>query len=122
MTTASLVDIANYNDKMLKCRLYGHRWPDPDKGHWAKIVGPRGRVISYRLTMKCTRCPKIATDTIDPTSGHKDARRYNDPDGYKLTGYDRSEMRLEHVRRVVDRAADIEVFEINDQGVLTAVG
>lgn len=111
-----LPDLTHYRDAYLVCRTVGHRWPNPEGWHWSQVVGPRGRVLSYRRRMTCTRCHVLGTDVIDARTGDKSPRTYRHPDDYLRPlghGFDRGEMRLEQIRRVVGRGTTMELIEVD---------
>lgn len=122
------VALDHYKDAYLGCRSVGHRWPNPNRWTWAQVRGPRGRVLSYRRTMECERCHVKATDVIDAGNGDS-TRSYRYPEGYLRPtghGFDRGEVRLEQVHRVVARPgvtiATIELDGDTQQATAAPVG
>lgn len=111
--------LADYNERMLLCRENQHRWPDADQWHWSELRGWRRKVIHYRREMVCERCGMVAIDVIDAATGTKEPRSYKQPEGYRISAdleIERSDLRLEMVKRYVKTQKNLPVIDKDPQG------
>lgn len=87
---AEVTDVRKY--KFVECRALGHAW---------KKTQVRKVSWGFGMSLECTRCGCVRTDTID-SRGEVSTRRYDQPEGYKNPEIpERSNYRRELVRRTI---------------------
>ncbi|HEX8321595.1 hypothetical protein [Longimicrobium sp.] len=103
--------VTDLSDGVLRCKAYGHSWEQGPVNRFS----PVGREV-WVVKLRCTSCPKVRTDYVEPGTFELDNRHYTKVPGFTVIDpTDKTDLREEAIRRQRARQLNRDVPVLSER-------